>query len=67
MSLRYEATASAGVEIPTFSNFDFFENVDAIFAAVAITAFGQVCKPFFPTIAGRESVQSRHHDRHHKL
>jgi hypothetical protein len=36
------------VEVPILADFDFFEDVDAIFAAVAVASFGHVCRPLFP-------------------
>jgi hypothetical protein len=33
--------------IPVFVDFDFLQNVDAIFAAIAVAAFGHVCEPLF--------------------
>ncbi len=36
------------VEVPVFADFDFFEDIDTIFAAVAAAAFGHVCKPVSP-------------------
>src|SRR6266436_5467571 len=36
-----------GVEVPISANFDFFQDIDASFAAVAIAAFRHVCNPLF--------------------
>src|SRR4029077_20490193 len=36
-----------GVEVPVLADFHLFEDVDAIFAAVAVAAFGHVCEPLF--------------------
>ena len=44
-----------GIEIPVLADFDFFEDVDAIFAAVAVAALGHVRKPFFrPSMARKQ-------------
>ena len=34
-----------GIKIPACSNFYFFEDINAIFTAIAVAAFGQVRRP----------------------
>jgi hypothetical protein len=55
------------VEIPVRADFDFFQDVDAIFTAIAVPRFACVCKPLFPATVGRKPVQSGHQDRHHAV
>jgi len=33
------------IEVPVLADFDFFEDIDASFVAVAVAALGHVCKP----------------------
>lgn len=52
------------VETPVFADFDFLEEIDAIFAAATVAAFGDVSKPLFMARGLGEVALNGHHDRH---